>query len=144
MFFEAFVNEARLTTHHGRQMTHGTRRTSYVRKRAKIKKRYNQTLHLTQDTHGKVTTSQLDISNESQEVSPILAGDHKASTNRHESITKQDRININDPQKKHCLGTVSKNISLEGLNRFKGAPTSPLVQLWFKLMDSIGDPLLAI
>ena len=30
-----------------------------------------------------VTTSQLDITNESQEVSPFKAGDHKASLNRH-------------------------------------------------------------
>ena len=40
-----------------------------VRKRAKIRNRYNQAPHLTQDTNGKVTTSQLDITNESQEVS---------------------------------------------------------------------------
>ena len=53
-----------------------------VRKRAKIRNRYNQAPHLTQDTNGKVTTSQLDITNESQEVSPFPAGDHKASTNR--------------------------------------------------------------
>ena len=39
--------------------------------------------------------------------------------------------NINDPQKKHHLGTVSKNILLEGLNRFKGA-TSPLVPMRIK------------
>ena len=32
--------------------------------------------------NGKVTASQLDITNESQEVSPFTAGDHKASTNR--------------------------------------------------------------
>ena len=50
----------------------------------------------------------------------------------HESITKQDRNNINDPQKKHRLGTVSKDILLEGLNRFNGALTSPLVQMWIK------------
>ena len=53
-----------------------------VRKRAKIGNRYNQISHLIQDTNGKVTTSQLDITNESQEVSPFPAGDHKASTNR--------------------------------------------------------------
>ena len=41
-----------------------------VRRRAKIRNRYNQAPHLTQDTNGKVTTSQLDITNESQEVSP--------------------------------------------------------------------------
>ena len=43
-------------------------------------------------------------------------------TDVYESITKQDRNNINDPQKKHRLGTVSKNILLEGLNWFNGAP----------------------
>ena len=32
-----------------------------------------------QDTNGKVTTSELDNTNESQEVSPFPAGDHKAS-----------------------------------------------------------------
>ena len=53
-------------------------------------------------------------------------------TDMYESITKQDRNNINDPQKKHRLGTVSKNILLEGLSRFNGAPTSPLVQMWIK------------
>ena len=37
-----------------------------VRKRAKVKNRYNQAPHLTQDTNEKVTISQLDITNESQ------------------------------------------------------------------------------
>ena len=53
-----------------------------VRKSAKIRNRYNQAPHLTQDTNRKVTTSQLDITNESQEVSPFPAGDHKASSNK--------------------------------------------------------------
>ena len=44
-----------------------------VRKRAKIRNRYNQAPHLTQDPNGKVTMSQLDITNESQEVSPFPA-----------------------------------------------------------------------
>ena len=39
-------------------------------------------------------------------------------TDVHESITKQDRNNINNPHKKHRLGTVSKNTLLEGSNRF--------------------------
>ena len=43
---------------------------------------YNQVPHPTQDTHGKVTNSQLDTTNESQEVSPFPAGDHKAHINR--------------------------------------------------------------
>ena len=53
-----------------------------VRKWTKIRNRYNQAPHLTQDTNGKVTTSQLDITNKSQKVSPFPAGDHKASINR--------------------------------------------------------------
>ena len=53
-----------------------------VRKMARIRNQYNQAPHLTQDTNGNVTTSQLDITKESQEVSPFPAGDHKASTNR--------------------------------------------------------------
>ena len=37
---------------------------------------------MTRDTNGKVTNSQLDILNESQEVSPFPAGDNKAHINR--------------------------------------------------------------
>ena len=54
-----------------------------VGKCAKIMNRYNQVPHLTQDTNGKVTNSQLDTTNESQEVSPFPAGDHKAHINRY-------------------------------------------------------------
>ena len=53
-----------------------------VSKGAKIRNRYNQVPHLTQDTNGKVTNSQIDTTNESQEVSPFPAGDHKAHINR--------------------------------------------------------------
>ena len=42
-----------------------------VSKGAKIRNRYNQVPLLTQDTNGKVTNSQLDTTNESQEVSPF-------------------------------------------------------------------------
>ena len=49
-----------------------------VSKGAKIRSRYNQVPHPTQDTNKKVTNSQLDTTNESQEVSPFPAGDHKA------------------------------------------------------------------
>ena len=58
-------------------------------------------------------------------------------TDVHESITKQDRNNINDPQKKRRLGTVCKNNLLEGLNRLNGAPAPPpppLVQMWIKTL----------
>ena len=73
--------------------------TIKVRKRAKIRNRYSQAPHLTQDTKGKVTTSQLDITNESQEVSPFPAGDHKASTNRRAWKHNKTR------QKKHKRST---------------------------------------
>ena len=52
------------------------------RKRAKNRNRYNQVPHLTLDTNGKVTNSQLDITNKRQEGSPFPAGDHKATINR--------------------------------------------------------------
>ena len=53
-----------------------------VSKGAKIRNRYNQAPHLTQDTNGKVTNSKLDTTKESQEVSLFRAGDHKAHINR--------------------------------------------------------------
>ena len=53
-----------------------------VSRGANIRNRYNQVPHLTQDTNGKVTNSQLDITNDSQEVSTFQAGDHKAHINR--------------------------------------------------------------
>ena len=53
-----------------------------VSKGAKIRNRYNQVSHLTQDTNENVTNSQLDTTNESPEVSPFSAGDHKAHINR--------------------------------------------------------------
>ena len=81
-----------------------------VSKGAKIRNRYNQVPQLTQNTNGKVTNSQLDITNESQEVSPLPAGDHKAHINRRPQRHSKHKTekNIKDPQKKYRLGTVSK------------------------------------
>ena len=42
---------------------------------AKIRNQYNQAPGLTQNTNGEVTISQLDITNESQEVSPFPVGE---------------------------------------------------------------------
>ena len=53
-----------------------------VSKGVKIRNRYNLVQYLTQGTNWKVTNSQLDTTNESQEVSPFPAGDHKAHINR--------------------------------------------------------------
>ena len=60
--------------------------SSKLSKGAKIRNRINQVPHLTQDTNGKVTNSQLDTTNESQEISPFPAGDHKAHINRRAQI----------------------------------------------------------
>ena len=81
-----------------------------VSKGAKIRSRYNQVPHPTQDTNGKATYSQLDTTNESQEVSPFPAGDHKAHINRRAQRHSKHKTeqNIKDPQKKYRLGTVSK------------------------------------
>ena len=112
---------------------HDIYNTLKVSKGAKIRNRYNQVPHLTQDTNGKVAKSQLDTTNESQEVSPFPAGDHKAHksrrTQRHSK--RKTEKNIKDPQKKYCLGMVSK-IFYWSLNRFYGAPTSTLIQMWIK------------
>ena len=84
--------------------------SSKVSKGTKIRNLYNQVPHLTQDTNGKVTNSQLDTTNESQEVCPFPAGDHKEHINsgaqRH-SKHKTEK-NIKDPQKKYRLETVCK------------------------------------
>ena len=71
-----------------------------VSKGAKIRNRYNQVPHLTQDTNGKVTNSQLDTTNESQEVSRFPAGDHKAHINRNSQRHSKHKTekNIKDPR----------------------------------------------
>ena len=81
-----------------------------VSRGAKIRNQYNQVPHLTQDTNGKVTNSQLDTTNESQEVSPFPAGDHRAHIKRRAQRHSKQKTkqNIKDPQKKHLLGAVSK------------------------------------
>ena len=81
-----------------------------VSKGAKIRNRYNQIPYLTQDTKGKLTHSQLYTTNESQEVSPFQAGDHKAQINRRAQRRNKHKTekNIKYPKKKYRLGTVSK------------------------------------
>ena len=57
-------------------------RCNKVSKGAKIRNQYNQEPYLTQDTNRKATNSQLDTTNESQEVIPFPEGDQKAQVNR--------------------------------------------------------------
>ena len=93
-----------------------------VNKGANIRNRFNKVPHLTQDTNGKVTNSQLDTTDESQEVSPFPAGDHKAHINR-----RVQRFSKHMTEQKHKRSTKEvppwngqKNILLEGLNQFYG------------------------
>ena len=65
-----------------KKQIHGSGTGIKVSKGAKIRNGYNQAPHLTQDTNGKVTNSQLDTTNESQEVNPFPAGGHLAHINR--------------------------------------------------------------
>ena len=81
-----------------------------VSKGVKIRNRYNKVPHLTQDTNGKVTNSQLDTTNESQEVSPFPAGDHRAHINRHAQRHSKHKTEQKHKRstKKYCHETFSK------------------------------------
>ena len=88
-----------------------------VRKTAKIRKRYNQVPHLTQDTTWSSNKKTINITNKSLEDSPFPANDHKAAMSKPESMRNtRHKKPTNDPQEKYSLGTVSKNILLEDLN----------------------------
>ena len=62
------------------------------------------------DTNGKVTNSQLDTTNENQEVRTFPAGDHKAHINRHVQRHSKRKTEKKHKRytKKYRLGTVSK------------------------------------
>ena len=95
-----------------------------VSKCVKIRNRYNQVPHLTQDTNGesdKLTMRHHKLEPRGQHFPSI--GDHKVQINRRAQRHNKYKTekNINEPQKKYRLGTVSKNILLKGLNQFHGA-----------------------
>ena len=98
-----------------------------VSKGAKIRNQYNQVPHLTQDTNGKVTNSQLDTTNESQEVSAFPAGDHRAHINRRTQRHSKHKTekNIKAPQKKYRLEMVSKKYLTGGLKPVSGHQPHP-------------------
>ena len=56
------------------------------RKTARIRNRYNQVPHLSQDTKWESNNFTINITNKSQEVSPFPSGDHKAAMNGRESM----------------------------------------------------------
>ena len=107
-----------------------------VSKGAKLRNRYNQVLHLTQNTNGKVTNLHLDTTNESQEVSPFPAGDHKAHINRRtQRHSKHKAENIKDPQKKHRIGTVSKIFYWRAYTGLKMHQPHPLFRCGSRYID---------
>ena len=77
--------------------------------------RYNQVPYLTQDTNGKVTNSQLDTTNESQEVSPFPAGDHKAHINR-----RAQRHSKHKTEQKHKRSTKRSTALERSVKYFTG------------------------
>ena len=79
---------------------------SNVRKTTKIRNRYNQVKHLTQDTTLESDKNTIKHKNESQEVSSFPAGDHNAAMNRSadwKALQIHDINNTNDPQKNIAL-----------------------------------------
>ena len=78
-----------------------------VSKGAKITNRYNQVPHLAQDTNGKVTNSQPDTTNESQEVSPFPAGDHKAHINRR---AQRHSKHMTEQKHKSCIQNTCESL----------------------------------
>ena len=107
---------------------------SKVSKDANIGNRYNQVPHLTQDTNGKVTNSQLETTNESQEVSPFPAGDHKAHINRRSQIHSKYKTE-KKTQKIHKRRTALERSVKYFTGGLKPAPTSPLIQMWIKAQN---------
>ena len=103
-----------------------------VRKKAKIRKRYNEVPHLTQDTTWESNKN-------TKKILPTRAKRSAFSqqvTTRHQwtcakALETQDTKITNDPQKRYRLGTVSKIFYWRALTSFT-APTSPLVQMWIK------------
>ena len=77
-----YVSKTSNKVHENSQTHDSLERDCIVGKGAKIRNRYNQEPHPTQITNGKVTNSQLDTTNESQEVRPFPADDHQAHINR--------------------------------------------------------------
>ena len=81
-----------------------------VRKKTEIRNRYNQVPHLTKDivweTNKNTTKRHIQ---ESQDASPVPAGDHKAARHRQYNMAKAN-TNKKYPQNKYCLGMFSKKI----------------------------------
>ena len=69
-----------------------------VRRMANTGKRYNQEPHLTQDTTWESNKNTININDKSQEISSFPAADHKAATNRRESMRNTRHKNTINPK----------------------------------------------
>ena len=74
------------TTEHKIQLLIKTKALT-VRKTARRRNQYNRVPHLSQDTKWESNKITINITNESQEISPFPSGDHKTAMNRRESMT---------------------------------------------------------
>ena len=101
---------------------------SKVKKRAKIRNRYNQAPHLTQNTNRKVTTSQLDITNDCQDASPFPGGDHKATIDRRTRKHSKNKAEITKMIHKRSTA-LEPSVKYTGL---MARQPKPLVQMWIK------------
>ena len=91
------------------------------KKTAKIRNQYNQVSHLTQDTtweSDKIAIRHHKHDKQEPRGQPFR---NRWPQGSNEQTWKHDKHKTNDPQKKYRLGTVCKNILLEGLNKFHGA-----------------------
>ena len=73
-----------------------------VRKKAKIRNRYNQEPHLNQDTEWESDKIQENITH--REITHFPSGDHKTARHRLDNMSKTNP----NPQKEYCLRTVNK------------------------------------
>ena len=100
----------------------GAKYVMKAKKVANIRNRYNQVPHLTQDN---TCESDINTIKQSQTRAKRSNLSQQVTTRQQWTDAKacqtQDINNTNDPLKKYRLGTVSKNILLEGLNRFHAA-----------------------
>ena len=93
-------------------------------KGAKIRNRYNQVPHLTQDTNGhQLESEKLTIRHHKREPrgQPIPSRRPQINRYAHRHNKHKTEKNMNYPQNKYRLGMVCKNILMEGLNRFPSA-----------------------
>ena len=90
--------------------------TTEVRKGVKIRDRYNQVAHLTQDTDGKVTNSQKTPQTRAKRsaLSQQVTTKHIYTEALKDIANTRQNKNIKDPQKKYHLGTVRKGAKTTG------------------------------